>query len=58
MTQDAVLEEAATLVKDRTGITSEAELGWRRKKTIYWGGMGKINIREDRTSSSHNDAMQ
>ena len=30
--QDALLEEAATLVKDRTGLTVEAEVGRRRKR--------------------------
>ena len=55
--QDAVLEEAATLAKDRTGLPAEAEKYRRKKKTIDCGDGGKINIREDRTSSSHNEAM-
>ena len=33
-------EEAATLVKDRMGLTVEAEVGRRRKKKIDWGGWG------------------
>ena len=55
--QNTVSEEAATLVKDRTGIKVEAEVGRRRKKKIDWGDGGKRNIREDRTSSAHNEAM-
>ena len=54
--QDAVSEEAATLVKDRTGLKVEAEVGRCRKKTIDWGYGGKRNIREDRTLSSHSEA--
>ena len=34
--QDAVSEEAATLVKDTTGLTVESEVGRRIKKTIDW----------------------
>ena len=30
--QDTVLEEATMLVKDKTGLTVEAEVGRRRKK--------------------------
>ena len=51
--QDAVLEEAAMLVKDRTGLKVEAEVGRCRKKTIDWGDGGKHNICEDMTLSSH-----
>ena len=40
-TQDALSEEAATLVKDRTGLTVEAEVGRHRKKNIDWGDGGK-----------------
>ena len=40
-TYDAVLEEAATLVKDRTGPTVEAEVGRRRKKKLIRGMGGK-----------------
>ena len=58
MAQDAVSEEAATLVGDRTGLTEEVEVGWRIKKTIYWGVEGKVNIRKDMTSSAHSEAMQ
>ena len=52
--QGAVPEEAATLVKDRTGIKLEAEVGRCRKKTMDWE---KNNIREDRTLSAHSEAM-
>ena len=38
--QDAVLEEAATLVKDRTLLTAEAKIGRRRKKRIDCGDAG------------------
>ena len=31
---DAVSEEAATLVKDRTGLKLELEVGWCRKETM------------------------
>ena len=55
--QDAVSEEAAMLVKDRTGLKVEAEIGRCRKKKIDWGDGGKMNIREDRTLSSHSEAM-
>ena len=34
MPQNAVSEEANTLVKYRTGLTVAVEVGWRRKKTI------------------------
>ena len=51
--QDSVLEESATLVKDRKVLTVQAEVVWRRKKTIDWGDGGGIYIREDRTSSAH-----
>ena len=50
-------EEAARLVKDRTGLTVKADVGQRRKKTIDWGDGGKINIQEDRTSSAHSEVM-
>ena len=55
--QDAVLEEASMLAKYWIGLTVEAEVGWRRKKTMDWGDGGKINICEDRTSSDHSEAM-
>ena len=55
--QDAVSEDALKLVDYRAGITEEAEVGWRRKKTIDWGDGRKRNIREDRTSSAHSEAM-
>ena len=45
------------MVGDRTGLTEEVEVGWRIKKTIYWGVEGKINIRKDMTSSAHSEAM-
>ena len=45
------------LVKDRTGLTAEAEIGRRRKNRIDWGDGGKINTREDSTLSAHSDAM-
>ena len=32
--QDAVLEEAVTLVGDKTGLTSEAEVGRSRKNEL------------------------
>ena len=41
--QDAVLEDAAMLVKDRTGLKVEAEVGRCRKKKIDWG-MGEDGI--------------
>ena len=44
-------------MKDRTGLTAEAEVGRRRKKKIDWGDGGKINIREERTSSAHSESM-
>ena len=50
-------EEAATLVKDRTGLTVKVEVGRSRKKTIDRGDGGKRNIFEDRTSSDHSEAM-
>ena len=43
--QDAVLEEAATLVGDRKRLTAEAELGQHRKKKIDWEDGGKRDIR-------------
>ena len=49
-------EEDAMLVKDRTGLKVEEEVGRCRKKTIDWGDGGKRNIREDRTLSDHNEA--
>ena len=55
--QDEASEEAATLVKDRTGLTAEAEVGRHRKKTIDWGNGRKRDIRKDRTSSAHSEAM-
>ena len=42
--QDAVSEDALKLVDYRAGITEEAEVGWRRKKTIDWGDGRKRNI--------------
>ena len=54
--QDAVSEEAALLVKDRTGLKVEAEVGWCRKKTIDWGDGGKWNICKDRTFIAHSEA--
>ena len=54
--QDTVLEEAAMLVKDRTGLKVEAEVGWCRKKTIDWGDGGRRNICEDRKLSAHSEA--
>ena len=54
--QDAVSEEAATLVKGRTGVKVEAEVGICRKKTMDWGNGGKHNIRENRTLSAHSEA--
>ena len=54
--QDAVSEEDAMLVKHRTGLKVEAEVGQFRKKTIDWGDGGKRNIREDRTLSAHSEA--
>ena len=56
--QDAVLEEATTLLKERTVLTVEAEVGRRRKKTIDWVDGEKINICEDRTSSAQSEAIQ
>ena len=56
--QDAVSDEAATLVKDRTGLKVEAEVGWCRKRTMDWGDGGKRNIREDRILSAHSEAMK
>ena len=53
---DAVLEEAAMLVKYRTGLKVEAEVGWCRNKTIAWGDREKRSIREDRTLSDHSEA--
>ena len=44
-------------MKDRTGLTMEAEVVRCRKKTIDWGDEGKINIFKDRTSSAHSEAM-
>ena len=55
--QDAVPEEAATLVGEMTGLIEEAEVGRHRKKTIYWGDGRKRNICEDMTLSSHSEAM-
>ena len=39
VTQDAVSEEAAMLVKDRRGLKVEAQVGQCRKKKVI-GGMG------------------
>ena len=50
-------EEAATLVKYRTGIKVEAEIGRCRKKTMDWGDRGKRNICEDGTVRAHSEAM-
>ena len=55
--QDTVSEEAATLVKDRKGLTIEAQVGRSRKKKIDWGDGGKRDIREDRTSISYSEAI-
>ena len=41
------------LVKERTVLTAEAEVGRNRKKTIDWEDGGGIYIRENRTSSAH-----
>ena len=57
MAQDAVSEEAAMLVKDRTGLIVEAEVGRCIKKTSDWGDGGKRNISENRTLSAHSEAM-
>ena len=54
--QDAVSEEAATLVGYRVGPPTEAEVGRRRKKTIDWG-MKKNKIHEDMILSAHSAAM-
>ena len=54
--QDAVSEEAVMLVKDRTGLKVEGEVGRCRKKTIYWGDGRRQNICEDRTLSAHSEA--
>ena len=45
------------LVKDRTGLTVEVELGQSKKKTIDWGDGGEMNFREDRTLSAHSEAI-
>ena len=50
-------EEAATLVKDRTGIKVEAGVGRCRKKTMDWGDGGNGNIREARILSANSEAM-
>ena len=42
--QDAVSEEAAMLVKDRTGLKLEAEVGRCIKKKKLIGGMGEDRI--------------
>ena len=55
--QDAVSEEAAMLVKDRTRLKVEAEVVRCRKKTMDWGDGGKRNICEDRTFNAHSEAM-
>ena len=55
--QDAVSEEAATLVKYRTGLKVELEVGRSRKKTMELGNDGKQNIREYRTLSAHSESM-
>ena len=57
-TQDAVSEEASMLVKDRTGLKVEAQVGQCRKKTSDWGDGGIRNICEDRTLSDHSEAKQ
>ena len=54
--QDSVSEEAKMLVKDRTALKEEAEVGRCRKKKIDWGDGGRRNICEERTLSSHNEA--
>ena len=55
--QDAVTEEAAKLVKDRTRLKVEAEVGRCRKKTMDWGSGGKRGIREKRTLCAHSEAI-
>ena len=45
------------LVKHRTGLKVEAEVGQFRKKTIDWGDGGKRNICEDMKSSANSEAM-
>ena len=55
--QDAVSEEATMLVKARTGLKVEAEVGRCRKKIMNWGDGGKRNICEYRTLSAHSEAM-
>ena len=42
--QDTVLEEVAILVKDRTGLKLEAQIGQCRKKTSDGGDGGIRNI--------------
>ena len=49
-------EEAAMVVKDRTGLKVDAEVGWCRKKTIDLGDGERLNIREDSTLSAHSEA--
>ena len=49
-------EEDAMLVKDRTRLKVEEEVGRCRKKKIDWGDGGKRNIHEDRTLSAHSEA--
>ena len=44
------------LVKDRTGLKVEAEVGQCMNKTISLGDGGKRNIREDRTFSAYSKA--
>ena len=56
MTQDAVSEEAAILVKDKTVLKVEAQVGRCRKKTSGWGYGGRCNIHEDSTLSAHSEA--
>ena len=56
VTQDAVSEVAAMLVKDRRVLKVEAQVGRCRKKTSNWGDGGRQNIRDDRTLSAHSEA--
>ena len=48
-------EEAAMLVKERTGLKVEAEVGRCRKKTIDWKDGVKRNICEERKLSAHSE---
>ena len=52
-----MLEGTATLVKDRTGLKVELEVGQCRKKTMDLGDGSKRNICDDRTLSAHSEDM-